>query len=92
MIVRWHSSKRAVADNEIENWYQRVLNDCPEEIEVSSETELLRLRIGVKEGEISSMVVLVDDTEIRVDKYGRMEFWPDTLCVKDELLSRFLGI
>lgn len=92
MKAHWDPTRLASSDDQVEGWYQRVVADGTTHVDVSSHLEFLRLRIGVKEGEIPHLTFVVDGEEYAVDENGRMPVWPDELDTLDRLLTRFIGL
>lgn len=84
----------ACADPLIEDWYKAKVIEAPEHstVVVVTELQLLRVRIGVQEGEIAPFLLQIDGVIMtRCDRKGDLAEWPDPICTFDRYLSRKLG-
>ena len=76
----------AVADENIESWYER--NKEMPVVYISTDLQFLRLRVGRAEGEISELILSLNEKEWIVDAAGRLENYPKELDNIVPLLMR----
>lgn len=86
----------SVSDFDLEKVYQYIfarLQKCDVTLTCSNETLFLRIRVGVKEGDIphENVRFVWRDQEFTPDKDGRLDRWPSGfLDTTDELLERMI--
>lgn len=94
ITVEFHSDNTlAVSDSNIESWYQDWLATGTDVLKIACELQLLRLRIGVMDGELTPFNLLIVATNecVSITPKGKLDTWPQELCVSDKLLDRILG-
>ena len=88
----------AYADKHLEEWYQSVLDTAREEdlrtIFVSTEIQVLRLRVGVKEGDLLPFTFNIghDSYEVNLDGKFDSDRYPHhpNFNISDQLIKRIL--
>lgn len=79
----------AVADAEVENWYQDILKQTESWILISTQVQLLRLRVGALEGEITPFELWVDYEKFTdCDSNGKLSKHPDQFNANVLLLAK----
>lgn len=96
LTVEYTPKGQAVSDASLEKEYQIILarlqhNDIA--CRFSNETPFLRIRVGVKQGDIphENVRFMFKDEEIAQDKDGRIDYWPDGfLDISEKLLLELI--
>ena len=95
LICTWTANNDcAIAEDSIEEWYQSVIDSLLKEKDVNlfvaTEMMLMRLRIGVREGDLSSLRLFFNNQFYDIDKEGKIVDWPHNLGVLDNYLTRLI--
>jgi hypothetical protein len=95
LTVTWlQQDVLACCDKNIEAWYQRILALEDKELTtfVATELQVLRLRVGVKEGELPPFCFKVEDSIYQVGRNGRYTAYPHQpeFEISDNLLDRLM--
>lgn len=79
----------AVADDEVEAWYSDLLKSNYVHILISTQVQLLRLRVGVAEKEITPFELFIDfESFTTCDKNGVLVKYPPQFNVGLSLMAK----
>lgn len=73
-------------DLEIENWFDSILSSKENLVHVSTELQLTRLRLGVKQKDISPFTLNMNTQIIKCDEKGQLSEYPDELDILRNIL------
>lgn len=80
----------SVADYLVEGWFESIKSDSI--VRFSTETQLLRLRVGKVLGEVDlEKVITHEGEELAVDEKGILECYPKSISYADYLLDIIIG-
>lgn len=78
--------KHACADLELEKWFQTILSSSDNIVYLSTDLQLTRLRLAVKQKSISTFTLNIDNTIIKCDEKGQLSNYPIELSTLPNLL------
>jgi len=77
---------RPINDFLIEEEYKKILIDGRENIKMhfwySTDNIFIRVKLGIVKGELdyTNIVFIFEDKEIKVNRFGAIQDWPDGFC------------
>lgn len=81
LAVTWSpDDSLAICDNNLESWYQDVLSSLDNSkgvhLFVATELQVMRLRVGIKEGDIEPFKLNIKGDVFHIGQNGRFNPWP----------------
>lgn len=93
-VIFTDKQEHSCADLQLENWFNSIKSSNSETVYLSSDLQLTRLRVAVKEKEISPFLVVIDSSDNKLystlicDTSGKLDAYPKILSTLLYLLQR----
>lgn len=86
-VVNFTNEKQhSCPDLEIEHWFDSVLSTTENVVHLSTELQLTRLRLGVKQKDITTFTLNVNGQTITCDEKGQLSDYPYELSILANIL------